>query len=401
MPDGGTAGQVLKKQTDTDYDVDWADDSAGSGGTTVAAHTPVDGDDELAGIDIAGTDYELVDRLGRDRLHLVEQRVHPILEKPQTWANVTNAGVAGWTAATGLMTSVAAIAALTYGNADVSGTVAQFVYVRIPVEAQQSTYRFRFTVGGGSQNGQIHDRVLGTWSGERVGADLSWAYYRVSFYEGDTFSTGRTQLGTGSFEWEGDVTRDAVEDQLEAVGVPQAITALKNVTRDLHLDGATTLVKNNASGTAAVGKVALSDADRLAIEAGTKNLDVQNVTLSATLANAHFGSTATTTDHPVIRLVQTEDRSDWRILFDDTAFLAGGWIPISVDNGTAGYDYYLCGQVDRTKEIAFYKSTEETTYHGALAGGADVRGIWSGTQTEYDAITSPDANTIYLIEATS
>ncbi len=415
VPSGGSAGQVLKKRTGTNYDVQWAADATGGGsggGTAVSAHTPAAGDAELAGIDIGGTDYEITDREGRDRLHLVEQRVHPILEKPQTWANVSAAGTAGWSAATGLLTAVNAVAALSYGNANVSGTTAQYVYVRIRTGAQQSAYRFRYTIGGGAQNGQIHDRVLGTWSGERVGADSSWAYYRIGFYEGSTFTTGRVQLGTGSFEWEGDLTREAVEDQLDAVGIPQAIDALKNVTRDLHLDGATTLVKNTAAATAGVARVAVANADRQAIEAGTKNLDVQGVAFTATLANAHFGSTATTTDQAVIRLAQTQDRSDWRILFDDTAFLAGGWVPITVDNGTAGYDYYISGKVDRTSEIALYKSTEETTYHGALAdglavppvttgGGSAVDGIWRGTKAQYDAITSKDDDILYLVEAAS
>ena len=101
----------------------------------------------------------------------------------------------------------------------------------------------------------------------------------------------------------------------------------------------------------------------------------------------------------MIRLAQTQDRGDWRILFDSTAFLAGGWVPISVDNGAAGYDYYISGKVDRTTEIGLYKSEQATTYHGTLAGGADVAGIWAGTQVAYDAITAPDPNTIYLIQA--
>ena len=370
----------------------------GGGGTSVSPHTPADGDAELAGIDIAGTDYELVDRLGRDRLHLVEQRVRPIHEVPQTWADVSDAAVAGWSAAAGLLTAVDAIAALAYSNSNASGTTAQFVYARIPVGAQQSTYRFRYTIGGGSQNGQIHDRVLGTWSGEHVGDDTDWAYYRIAFYEGDTFSTGRLQLGTGDFEWEGALTRDAVQDQLDAIGVPQAIDALKSVTRDLLLEGATDLVKNSAAATAAVARVAVANSARQAIEAGTQNLDVQGVTFTATLVNAHFGSTATTTDLPVVRLSKTEDRSDWRILFDSTAFLAGGWVPINASNGSATHDYYISGKVDRTKEIALYKSEEETTYHGALAGGAGVTGIWAGTKAEYDALSPVNPHRLYIVK---
>ena len=368
--------------------------SGGGSGTAVAAHTPAAGDAELAGIDIGGSDYEIVDREGRDRLHEVEQRVHPIREVPQTWADISDTS-AGWVRDNSLSP---ALAGLAYAQTAVSGTAAQFVYCRIPVGALQSNYRFQYTVTGGS--GGTHNRVLGTWSGEQVGSDTSWRYFRVGFFEGTGFSAGKLQVGgSDKFEWEGSLTQDSVLDQLETIGIPQAIDALKNVTRDLHLDGATTLVKNSAAATAAVARVAVANADRQAIEAGTKNLDVQGVAFTATLVNAHFGSTATTTDQAVIRLAQTQDRSDWRILFDGIAFLAGGWVPISVDNGTAGYSYFISGKVDRTKEIALYKSEAETTYHGALSGGADVSGIWSGTQSEYDAIASPDANTIYLVQA--
>ncbi len=338
-------------------------------GTAVSAHTPAAGDDELSGVDIGGTDYEIVDREGRDRLRAVEQRVHPIREVPQTWADISD-GSAGWSAPAGLLTTVTPISALTFANTARTGTSAQFVYVRIPIGAIQSNYRFQYTVTGGSQAGETHNRVLGTWSGERVGADSSWQYYRISFYEGEGFSGGKLQFGGSDlFEWEGALTKNAVDDQLEAIGIPQAIDALKNVTRDLHLDGTTRLVKNTAAATAGVARVAVANASRQAIEAGTTNLDVQGVTFTATLANAHFGTTATTTDQAIIRLAQTEDRGDWRILFDDTAFLAGGWVPINVSNGTAGYDYYISGKVDRTTEIALYKSTEETTFHGELAEG--------------------------------
>ena len=339
---------------------------SGGGGTTVAAHTPAAGDDELAGVDIGGTDYEIVDREGRDRLHAVEQRVHPIREVPQTWADISDTS-AGWVVDDSLSPT---LAGLSYAQAAVSGTAAQFVYVRIPVGSVQSNYRFQYTITGGAQAGDVHNRVLGTWSGEQAGSDSSWRYYRVGFYEGDGFSGGKLQVGgSDSFEWEGSLTQEAVADQLDAIGVTQQVDALKNVTRDLHLDGVTRLVKNTAAATAGVARVAVANSARQAIEAGTQNLNVRGVTFTATLANAHFGSTATSTDLPIIRLVQTEDRSDWRILFDTTAFLAGGWVPINVSNGTAGYDYYISSKVDRTKEIALYKSIEETTFHGELAAG--------------------------------
>ncbi len=344
----------------------FAGGTTGGGGSTVAAHTPAAGDDELAGLDIDGTDYELVDRQGRDRLRLVEQRVHPIHETARTWQTITDT-TAGWVVSDDQSPT---LSSLTYAQAAVSGTVAQFVFVRIPTGSQQSNYRLQFVEDKGTANEQTRQRVLGTWSGERVGGGTAWQYYRIAFYEGTTFADGVLQVGvSGEYTWEGALTEQAVEDQLEGLGIPQQLGALKNVTRDLHLDGVTRLVKNSAAATAAVARVAVANADRQAIEAGTTSLNVQGVTFTASLSDAHFGTTATTTDLPIIRLAQTEDRSDWRILFDTATFLAGGWVPITVTNGTAGYDYYISSKVDRSQEIALYRSEQETTYTGDLAAG--------------------------------
>ena len=358
----------------------------GDGGAAVEAHTPADGDTELAGLDIDGTDYEIVDDEARARLHTVEQRVHPIRQEIQTWADVTD-GSAGLAGPAALITTVTPAAALTYDNAAKSGTESQFIYARIPIGGRQSEYRFQYTVGGGRQDGETFNLVLGTWPSYRIGVDSSWQYFQIGFYQGDTFSAGKLQRGTGDFVWEGGLTDDAVKDNLESLGVTTQLNAVTDITRDLHFDGAARLVKNTAAATAGVARVAIANSARQAIEAGTQNLDVQGVTFTATLANAHFGSTATTTDLPVIRLAQTEDRSDWRILFDDTVFLAGGWVPINVSNGDDGYDYYISSKVDRTKEIALYKSIEETTYHGELTKAAvyeQVKTILTGGVTDDD-----------------
>lgn len=45
----------------------------------------------------------------------------------------------------------------------------------------------------------------------------------------------------------------------------------------------------------------------------------------------------------------------------------------------------------------------DTTVSGTGSGGItsvgpiDITSIWAGTQTEYDAIVSPDANTLYVV----
>ncbi len=185
-------------------------------GTTVEAHTPASGDAELSGLDIGGTDYEIVDQGGRDRLHAVEQRVHPIRQEPQTWEDITD-GSAGWSDPASLITTVNNAAALTYDNAPKSGTDDEFVYVRIPIGARQSEYRFQLTVGGGQQDGETFNHVLGTWPTTRIGADSSWQYFQIGFYQGDTFSAAKLQRGTGDFTWEGGVTKAAVYEQVKGI----------------------------------------------------------------------------------------------------------------------------------------------------------------------------------------
>ena len=211
-------------------------------GTSVAAHTPASGDAELAGIDIGGTDYEIVDDEARERLHEVEQRVHPIVETDRTWADVTDSAVAGWSAPSGLLTSLASIAGLTFSNTDVAGNVDRFVYVRIPVGEKQSNYRFQYTIGGGQQAGETHNRVLGTWSGEKVAVDSNWQYFSIGFYEGSTFSAGKVQLGTGEYEWDAAVTKKAVYDQ-----VSEIVKAGSNVTA-VNSDSAETVTLSSSGG---------------------------------------------------------------------------------------------------------------------------------------------------------
>lgn len=62
--EGSRDDKIPKFDGDT---LGWEDDTGGTGGTKITAHTPAEGDAELSGIDIAGTDYELVDAAGRTR----------------------------------------------------------------------------------------------------------------------------------------------------------------------------------------------------------------------------------------------------------------------------------------------------------------------------------------------
>ena len=62
VPTGGTTGQVLAKNSGTDYDTHWVNQSGGGGGgTTVTPHNPAAGDTELAGLTIGTDDFVIVD----------------------------------------------------------------------------------------------------------------------------------------------------------------------------------------------------------------------------------------------------------------------------------------------------------------------------------------------------
>ena len=238
----------------------------------------------------------------------------------------------------------------------------QTTVARIPVDADPRLFRMKVEGTG--------DRVYfeGFNTLQRLGesADEAWALYFVGTY-GDAVTTVTLQV-TGAVAHLGESRFDGILGD-GADGIRSQLADLLTRSRDLHLDGVTRFDKNSDVAVAGIARVAISNDDRLAIENGDMALDVGAVTFTATLANAHFGSTATTTDEPVIRLASSEDRGDWRVLFDQVAFVAGGWVQLTVTNGGAGYDYWLTGKVDRTSEVALYKNTEETTFHGTLAGG--------------------------------
>ena len=213
-----SAGGAPSASTFLRGDNRWAAPAGGGSGTAVAAHTPAAGDDELTGLDIAGADYEIVDAEARDRLATAEHRIHPIREVDQTWTDVSDGAAAGWAAPTTSILDVSGAAALTYGVTAVAGDEDDFVYVRIPVGAQQSRFRFAWTpVGGRATDSGRGSRVLGTWAGERIGADTSWQYYRVSFYAEDSFTGGRVQSGEGVYEWEAALTQAAVYERVKAI----------------------------------------------------------------------------------------------------------------------------------------------------------------------------------------
>ncbi|MCY4259723.1 MAG: collagen-like protein [Rhodobacteraceae bacterium] len=152
---------------------------SGSGGTPVTPHTPASGDTELAGIDINGTDYEIVDAASRGRLatdesligHLVAQTNDLIPAAPVTgWVTATSqqGGIAETSAFPTLSTAANATGWAVTNAADADG---RHVAIRLAAGANAAMYRLRFSDGT-----NVYEPLLSTF--DSLGNQGSWDYYR-------------------------------------------------------------------------------------------------------------------------------------------------------------------------------------------------------------------------------
>ena len=163
--------------------------------------------------------------------------------------------------------------------------------------------------------------------------------------------------------WEVDAA-EAV--QAEADDNAVRIQHLNDVTKDLSLTAKAVWVEGTD---ASLCGIAILD------EVSNDNVDVAGVTFASTIANPRFPFTPPSTQKQlVIRLKDTEDQSDWAwaITFPDTDLLYHThWVPKEVDNGTAGYSYFLGSPIpggSTQTKAAVYKTTHETSYGGEVTG---------------------------------
>ncbi|MYD95098.1 MAG: hypothetical protein F4Y02_15730, partial [Chloroflexi bacterium] len=163
--------------------------------------------------------------------------------------------------------------------------------------------------------------------------------------------------------WEVDAAEAA---QAEADDNAVRIQHLNDVTKDLSLTAKAVWVEGTD---ASLCGIAILD------EVSNDNVDVAGVTFASTIANPRFPFTPPSTQKQlVIRLKDTEDQSDWAwaITFPDTDLLYHThWVPKEVDNGTAGYSYFLGSPIpggSTQTKAAVYKTTHETSYGGEVTG---------------------------------
>ncbi|MCY3701494.1 MAG: hypothetical protein OXG16_02325 [Rhodospirillales bacterium] len=275
-------------------------------------------------------------------------------------------------AVTGIPGDVTAIAAgdapLDVGSIVFSGqlddvTAAVLDENNLPIEAiirlsrAQDRSEWELRVGGAVYPGSH-------WSPIQVTNGGYFDYFFTGYGAGD-FRGWRSQHTT---TYEGNLGEGAD-------GIRAQLATVTDVVRDLHLDGATRLDENSDVAIGGVAAATILIADEIAIEEQEKSLNVGSVVFRAAQTGSFsFGeATATQTVRPLIRLKTTERVTDWRIRFVDSRgrtndFVGGGWVPIDVTNGDAGFSYYISGAANAVR-FSLWKSVQETTYHGALADG--------------------------------
>jgi len=250
----------------------------GAGGTSVSVHTPAADDAELSGLDIDGTDYEIVDAESRARLTGDESRITHLdsltgdLRLPSssgTWALVNSDGSEGGIAQTsGFPTLTAAAAAGSYGQrlaeTDASG---RHFAVRVPTGSDPASWRVVFTLGSNS-----YRPLLSTF--DSLGTSGSWDYYRPpnasTVVAALALETNEMSV-SGRTEYVGNLAEVKVWDQLDTILAGSGIGLTKAASPDPRItigpisdrtvstgkivDGAVTAAKiaNNAVTT---GKIA-------------------------------------------------------------------------------------------------------------------------------------------------
>ena len=281
------------------------------------------------------------------------------------WEAVNNDGSQGGVAATndGTLTGLRAVSAWTpsANRSDANDELA----IRVPAGADPRLYRITLTgTGGQAYTFTLNQRGLAGQS-----ADEQWDLYWGGQL-GEDVASASMQV-TGSLAHLGETRFDGILGD-GADGIRASLADVQNRSRDLHLDGAHRLVTNADAAVAGIAAVGILRSQLLAIQDGGTPLDVQGVTFAASIANPDFDAeTPTQVTRPVIRLKATENRGDWRLRFvareHPVDLLAGGWVPITVSNGTEGFDYYISGHASGA--VSLLKNTEVTTFHGTLAGG--------------------------------
>lgn len=169
-------------------------------GTTVAAHTPADGDAELSGLDIGGTDYEIADRSARNQNAADDHRLEVLGDLTRDikagspvsteWVAATLNSQGGVSLPATTPSNVGTAAGLIYVVSLNSGRVGSLV-VRIPADGDDDLFRVALLHGRAQYTVNVN-------TFHRIGADNDWIYYTLAQEQiGDGVDTLQMQV-TGS-----------------------------------------------------------------------------------------------------------------------------------------------------------------------------------------------------------
>ena len=220
VPTGGSTGQVLAKQSATDYDTQWVDQSGGGGGSTVAPHTPQAGDTELAGLTIGSTNYEIVDADARVDVELNKWD----LAFSNTLTSDIKAGITAnnWQQA-GIDYGGIALFATAPTNQQLTGgsytantalTVADNRFLGVRFETTQNAEHFRVHL-----NYEGRDYYLRISQLERQTVSSGTNFYALpALPTGTVVNVEETVDGAGSIRsrWNGDLNSDRVTSAIQS-----------------------------------------------------------------------------------------------------------------------------------------------------------------------------------------
>ena len=199
VPPGGNTGQVLKKSSNTNYDVDWADDTQSSGGTGGLTQAQVDG--RIA-------KFARVNALQRTTVDK-QQAISDAFDEGG-WINAAGSGSTATTApyvreeVQTTTYNATLIQGGTYGSAYTAGArrSVQFIAIRVPVAYPFPIDELRLRVGGGiDHDDDPADPLNEQWfpledATEIDTPNTTYNYYQVGPINVPTGDTWRVQRNT-------------------------------------------------------------------------------------------------------------------------------------------------------------------------------------------------------------
>lgn len=248
------------------------------------------------------------------------------------------------------------------------------------------------------------DGVWGTPGGSGGGGTVAWADITdkpVVIASGATQAAARTAIGAGTssltLAGTGSATTASKSDHthtvsgISATGTASSTTYLRgDGTWSTPAGGGGTVTSANITDATTVGRNVLTATDaaaaRSAIGAGTGN-GTSNLTLGTTSSTAAAGNHVHSAADITSGTVATARLGSGTA--SASTFLRGDGSWATPAAGSAAWGS-ITGTLSNQTDL-------NTALSGKVNGLNGTVGLWKGTQAQYDAISSPNANTVYVI----